>query len=78
MLYAINDFQYQKGDLQVWDCALESPSLSVLFGEWSSSHRGCFVTFLHYLYNQSLYILTILVQLHCPNYNKDCILIITI
>lgn len=51
MLYAINDFQYKKGNLQVWDCALGSPPLFVLCGEWYSSHRGCFVPFLHCMYN---------------------------
>lgn len=78
MLYATNDFQYQKGNLQVWDRALGSPPLLVLFGEWCSSHRGCFVPFLHLMYNQSWYIVTSYVQPHCPSYTKGCISVITI
>lgn len=78
MLYAIHDLQYQKGNLQVWDCSLGSPPLLVLFGEWCSSHSGCFAPFLHCMHNQSWYILTDLVQPHSPSYTKDCSSVITI
>lgn len=78
MLYAIHDFQYQKGNLQVWHCSLGSPPLLVLFGEWCSSHSGCFAPFLHCMHNQSWYILTDLVQPHSPSYTKDCSSVITI
>lgn len=77
MLYATDGFQYQKGNLQVWHCALGSPPLLVFFGEWCFHHKGCFVPFLHLMYNQSWYILTSLVQPHCPSYTKGCISVIT-